>query len=62
MTCALTIQMDNDAFDENSRTELARILRNVATKLEHEGEVEEGGWSLRDINGNTVGEFSFIDD
>ena len=51
----LEINCDNAAFDESPATEVARIVRNAAER------VEEGIWpgNLRDSNGNTVGSFRF---
>lgn len=48
----IRIDTDNAAF-EDMPTEVARILRDAADKLEA-GHID--GFSLRDINGNTVGE------
>lgn len=49
------IDCDNAAFEDEPGHELARILREVADK------VEEGTLvgKLRDINGGTVGAFQF---
>jgi hypothetical protein len=51
----IKIKTDNAAFDENKYGEVARILRNLADKL-------EGGYggmgvtmNLMDFNGNKVG-------
>jgi hypothetical protein len=57
------IEMDNDAFgdeseDENDYShELARILRELAKKV-GDG---DGCGRIRDINGNTVGSFGVGD-
>jgi hypothetical protein len=48
----LKIKTDNAAFDDTAQ-EIARILRDTADRLERGGEFG----TLRDINGNTVGEF-----
>lgn len=54
----LQIQCDNAAF-EPPTTELARILRNVASQLERGENFEPGydkiGRPLPDVNGNVVG-------
>lgn len=50
----LSIKTDNAAF-EDPNAEVARILRDAAERVEQ-------GFSrglLRDINGNTVGDFDF---
>jgi hypothetical protein len=64
-TFTLTIECDNQAFEEPGR-ELARILRDVARSVEdlQDGRTlsdRMGGmvFRLRDINGNTVGSWSF---
>ena len=55
MAITITIETDNAVFDEDSNNqEVARILNQLA------GEIEQndcGG--LRDINGNTVGCWSW---
>lgn len=49
----LTIKTDNAVFDDDSNAELARILREVARKLDD----GVGCGNLRDGNGNVVGDF-----
>ncbi len=59
MMFELKTKTDNAAFHEApgaERSELARILRDLAGRLE-EGDSRSGG-SLRDINGNRVGRWS----
>lgn len=54
-TFKLQFNMDNAAFDPECRyPEIARILTNTATRILN-GD-EEG--TTKDINGNTIGEFS----
>lgn len=48
------VSLGNAAFEDQPELEVARILRNVADKLE-QGETD--GW-CRDINGNPVGSWS----
>ena len=50
----LKIDTDNLAFDQEGQ-EVARILRDLAEKLEHLAELQESQLPLRDLNGNTVG-------
>lgn len=57
MKATITIQMDNAAFADEPATELARILRNLAERIE-EGSTES---RLRDINGNHVGQFTITE-
>lgn len=50
----ITIGTGNAAFDSgNKGREIARILRELADKIEEYGDAY--GATLRDINGNTVG-------
>ena len=50
----LKIDTDNLAFDQEGQ-EVARILRDLADKLEHLDELQESQLPLRVLNGNTVG-------
>lgn len=50
----IRIKTDNQAFDQEGQ-EVARILRDLADKLEHLDELQESQLPLRDLNGNTVG-------
>ncbi len=62
MKFSLTIKCDNAAFGDSSSEkswEVARILGEVAKKLEH-GE-DTGGYCI-DMNGNKVGTFCFADE
>lgn len=49
----LNLTCGNAAFEGDPRPEIVRILRSVITDLENGG----GSNTLRDINGNTVGNF-----
>jgi hypothetical protein len=51
----MQIETDNSAFDDNPASELARILRETADKLES-GCYLSGLWEncARDVNGNVV--------
>ncbi len=51
----LKIETANAAFEDRKHSEVARILREIAKKVD-EG---ESSGNCRDINGNTVGKFSF---
>lgn len=53
----LYVTCDNAAFEESVPAELARILRNVATRLER-GEDCGSFRSILDVNGNVVGSFA----
>lgn len=49
----LWITMENAAFEDEPMTEVCRILRDVARRIEA-GEIDG---SIRDINGNRVGQY-----
>lgn len=55
MRYTITIDTDNAAFQGagQCRAEIARILRNLASRCNIDGELVIG--SLRDLNGNIVG-------
>jgi hypothetical protein len=53
----LQIACDNAAFEEDMAGELARILREVASRIEA-GEDCGSFVNIRDINGNVVGSFA----
>lgn len=62
---SLQFSMANEAFDEPA-TEIARILRHVARRVEN-GELPDGddtgfGMPVKDINGNTVGQWKVTPD
>ncbi len=60
MTITITIETDNEAFNGDSgsqeiaQQEVARILNELASKIE-----QNACNGLRDINGNTVGCWSW---
>jgi rubrerythrin len=59
MGVKIVFETDNAAFaDGNSEAEVARILRKIADRIEHEG----GDLALPvwDINGNTIGSFGYV--
>ena len=51
----LKINSDNQAFDQAEGQEVARILRDLADRLENLDKLQECQLPLRDLNGNTVG-------
>lgn len=53
----MKLHSSNAAFDENPSAETARILREIADDIEASVTYCEG--NVRDINGNTIGSFSF---
>lgn len=53
----VSIACNGAAFDgENSGAEIARILRQIAERIELDSEGVEFSMNLRDVNGNTVGD------
>jgi hypothetical protein len=44
----------NAAFEDEPASEIARILRDAAKRIEH-GNYGDGGFRLNDINGNVCG-------
>ena len=52
----LKIETVNAAFENHIRVEIARILREVASRLEDD--VDSPPFYLRDSNGNLVGELT----
>jgi len=54
-TVSISIETDNDAFVDDRNAELARILHDLADKIEAGNDVSV----IRDMNGNTVGEISY---
>jgi hypothetical protein len=52
----IEIATDNAAFEGDAGPELARILRDIAGRLERDGvDGRADGFKVRDVNGNTVG-------
>lgn len=49
----ITLELDNDAFQEDKEAEVRRILKDFPLL---------NGWKLRDINGNAVGQIEIVDD
>jgi hypothetical protein len=64
MTVSISVQIDsnnNAAFAEGPATEIGRIMREVAKRIE-DGDHPDGIVPIRDVNGNKCGWFSVIDD
>jgi len=60
MQFTLTFSTDGDAFWTDGDREVARILRDLATKIEAEGAHPQSR-TVRDINGNTVGTYQLTE-
>jgi len=54
MKFKLEIDMDNDAFYQNRRLELVRILNSVIESIKTYGN-DNFDIRIKDINGNTIG-------
>lgn len=52
MNITIKINTDTEAFEDDADTEVTRILRALAARIDLEG---LDTFALRDINGNTVG-------
>jgi len=57
MKATITINMDNAAFEDDREGELSRILHVLANQIVH-GDDPLRQRTLRDSNGNAVGEFA----
>ncbi len=53
MDFEITFSIDNAAFGDCPMDEAARILRDIAQKLEG----GQNAGNIRDINGNTIGQY-----
>lgn len=59
MKFVLNFSMDNLAFDEGAApAEVARLLRAVADEIESAGDVPRQFQTLRDVNGNRIGQWA----
>ena len=52
------LNLDNDAFQPDPTEEIVRILRDIADRMEIEGETPEFFKTILDYNGNDVGRYS----
>ena len=55
----ITVEMGNDAFADDFRPELARLLREAAADvegMEWAKAISWKRWSMRDVNGNRCAE------
>ena len=59
MEFIIRIALENAAFaDGEEGAELARILRKLADRIESAGEAPRCFENIRDVNGNTVGQYA----
>ncbi len=56
MRFSVYIDCDGDAFAEDPTPEIARLLKQIAQRMEQDGESCGG---LRDTNGNSCGGFEY---
>ena len=61
MRFVLSMDMDNDAFREDSGPEVARILRKLAATVEHRSLDTDDDGILLDGNGNRAGTWEVIE-
>lgn len=63
MKAKLEMRMNDSAFEQNPGAEAARILRELAARVEQDnGDVKPGFiYTIRDANGNRVGIFEIHD-
>lgn len=54
----LTLHMSHAAFDDAPISELTRVLRDLADRLDS-GNADYDGAFILDVNGNTVGRYDF---
>jgi hypothetical protein len=57
----LFVNTDNEAFQDDPSTELVRILRDVASRIEC-GDMYDMFRTILDVNGNDVGGFALKPD
>jgi hypothetical protein len=53
----ITLNTDNEAFETHAEYEVARILRELADRIES-GDIDDDGASIHDVNGNTIGQLT----
>ena len=58
MKFKIEFDCDSAAFDEDANNEILRILLVVATQVSRKQNGEEFSYIVRDINGNTIGDYS----
>jgi hypothetical protein len=56
----MRIELENDAMQ--TMRDVSRALRELANRLERDGEQGPGEGKIRDDNGNTVGSWAIEDD
>jgi len=61
MRFVLSMDMENDAFREDTGPEVARILRNLARTVEHRSLDTDDDGILLDLNGNRAGMWEVIE-
>lgn len=53
----LSFDTDNAAFEDDPFAEIARVLRATAEKVEDRNDMG----TIRDLNGNTIGDWETVD-
>jgi hypothetical protein len=62
MNLTISINLDNDSFQEDSGTELASLFREIQQKFQGVHPPIGMAQAIRDTNGNTVGKFLIEED
>ena len=60
MRLTITIDTSNDVFQPETAGEVSRILSHLAREIEGESMGTGWKWILRDLNGNKVGEATYV--
>lgn len=61
MKLAITIDLDNAAFEDGGAEEVARILASVAERIPDPLSSTDGALNLHDANGNHCGTAEIVD-
>jgi hypothetical protein len=62
MKIQIEIRADNSAFDGDSGSEVARILRELADRVDGSDVADTIARRLYDVNGNSVGKADWTED
>lgn len=59
MIFVLTMDMDNASFEDDFHTQMHKIFRKIEDEISLK---TSGPHSIKDLNGNSVGSWSIVDD
>jgi hypothetical protein len=55
----LYFSVENEAFEQSPSIEIARILRDIADRIEHSTKFDLSYYrTIRDLNGNDIGRYA----